>query len=62
MSKYSFFISTYLGIFKIFEETEVHALLTTKNDEKVWNIFPNFGEKKEEEAKEGEDENNEVEK
>ena len=40
----------------------MQALITTKNDEKVWNIFPNFGEKKEEEAAEGEGEGGEEEK
>ena len=48
-------------MFKEFGDTEVQALLTTKKDDIVWNMFPNFGEKKQEETPEEEGENEEEE-
>ena len=34
------------------EELEVPPILTTKNDDIIWNIFPDFGNKKEEATEE----------
>ena len=39
-------------MFMNIEELEVPPILTTKNDDIIWNIFPDFGNKKEEATEE----------
>ena len=42
----------YLEMFQNIEDLETEPLMTTKSDDIVWNIFPEFGNKKEEEMQE----------
>ena len=41
-----------LEMFQNIEDLETEPLMTTKSDDIVWNIFPEFGNKKEEEMQE----------
>ena len=46
------FSLSYTDMFMNIEELEVPPILTTKNDDIIWNIFPDFGNKKEEATEE----------
>ena len=51
-SIHQYFQFSIIEMFQNIEELEVEPLMTTKSDAIVWNIFPEFGNKKEEEMQE----------